>query len=218
MNILYNDITKIFNRYSDVLFGVSNIKYCEYSTEYKCAIVYAVPHSFKLKIENYTEERFEQLIWEAQDKVNIINEQMEALLKQYGIKYNIPQQDTQSDEPFSFKYACVNGGLGWIGKNDVFITEEYGPRIRLSAVLIDHDLPIGTPVTTSKCPPECNACVNACPHSALYGQLWNINTKREELIDYKLCNHKRSLYIKTHNRKHSCGYCMVSCPYGVEYN
>ena len=95
------------------------------------------------------------------------------------------------------------------------ITEKYGPRVRLSAILINYDLPIGTPITKSKCPPECNICLNACPHKALTGYQWNIGAKREELIDYKLCNQKRSLYLKTHHRKHSCGLCMVSCPFGL---
>lgn len=116
--------------------------------------------------------------------------------------------------PFSFKFAGVNAGLGWIGKNGVLITEKYGPRVRLSAILIDYDLPIGTPIKKSKCPVECNICVNTCPHNALTGYEWNIYTKRADLINYKLCNQKRSLYLKAHNRKNSCGLCMVSCPIG----
>lgn len=41
----------------------------------------------------------------------------------------------------------------------------------------------------------------------------------KELIgisNYKLCNQKRSLYLKTHNRKNSCGLCMVACPIGIK--
>jgi len=105
--------------------------------------------------------------------------------------------------------------LGWIGKNDVLITEKYGPRVRLSAILVNYELPIGSPIIKSDCPPACNICINACPHNALTDYQWNIGAKREELINYKLCNQKRSLYLKTHHRKHSCGLCMVSCPLGL---
>lgn len=82
-------------------------------------------------------------------------------------------------------------------------------------MLINLDFPVTSSMLESKCHKECFACVNACPHKVLKGKQWNINTKRTEIIDYQLCNQKRSLYIKTHNRKHSCGYCMVSCPCGL---
>lgn len=118
--------------------------------------------------------------------------------------------------PFSFKFAGVNAGLGWVGKNDLLITKKYGPRVRLSAILIDYDLPIGNPVTKSKCPPECNICVSNCPYYALTGYTWNLDSKRDELINYKLCNQKRSHYLKKLNRKNSCGLCMVSCPIGLK--
>lgn len=42
----------------------------------------------------------------------------------------------------------------------------------------------------------------------------DIKKHRDEIINYKLCNQKRSLYIKKHGRKNSCGLCMVVCPYG----
>ena len=42
----------------------------------------------------------------------------------------------QTDElsliaPFSFKYAAVQAGLGWIGKSGVLVTREFDPRARL---------------------------------------------------------------------------------------
>mgnify|MGYP001210682763 CR=1 FL=1 len=216
---LYNDILKIFKKNSDSLFGISNINFSEYKSDYKCALIFAIPHMELLSINNYKEEKFEYLICKARDCINLLLEAITTILKQYKIQYYIPPVAQSSEEtliaPFSFKFASVNAGLGWIGKNDVLITEKYGPRVRLSAILINYDLPIGTPITKSKCPPECNICLNACPHKALTGYQWNIGAKREELIDYKLCNQKRSLYLKTHQRKHSCGLCMVSCPFGL---
>jgi epoxyqueuosine reductase QueG len=215
---LYNDIEVIFKKNSNVLFGISNIDFSEYKSDYECALVFAVPHTELLSINDYKEEKFENLICEARGCINLLLEEITTVLKQYKIQYYIPPVAQSSEEtliaPFSFKFAGVNAGLGWIGKNGVLITEKYGPRVRLSAILINYNLPIGTPITKSKCPPECNICFNACPYKALTGNQWNIGTKREELINYKLCNQKRSLYLKTHHRKHSCGLCMVSCPIG----
>ncbi|WPC43775.1 epoxyqueuosine reductase [Clostridium sp. JS66] len=218
MSNLCNDIEAIFKKNSNVLFGISNIDFSEYKSDYECALVFAVPHTELLSINDYKEEKFENLICEAHGCINLLLEEITTILNQYKIQYYIPPVAQSSEEtliaPFSFKFASVNAGLGWIGKNGVLITEKYGPRVRLSAILINYNLPIGTPITKSKCPPECNICFNACPHKALTGYQWNIGTKREELINYKLCNQKRSLYLKTHHRKHSCGLCMVSCPIG----
>ncbi|AKA69246.1 epoxyqueuosine reductase [Clostridium scatologenes] len=216
---LYNDILEIFKKNSDILFGISNIDFSEYKSDYKCALIFAVPHTESLSISSYKEDKLENLILETRDRINLLLEEITPLLRKYKIQYYIPPIAQSNEEtliaPFSFKFASVNAGLGWIGKNGVLITEKYGPRVRLSTILINCYLPVGSPITKSKCPRECNICVNACPYKALNGYEWNIGTKREELINYKLCNEKRSLYIKTHHRKHSCGLCMVSCPIGI---
>lgn len=216
---LYNGILEIFKKNPNVLFGISNMSFSEYKLDYKSALVFAVPHTELLTINNYKEKKFESLICEARDCINLLLEDITTLLKKYKIKYCIPPVAQSNEEtliaPFSFKFAGINAGLGWIGKNDVLITEKYGPRIRLSAILINYELPIGSSITRSKCPQECNICINACPYNALTGCQWDIDTKRGELIDYKLCNQKRSLYLKSHNRKHSCGLCIVSCTFGI---
>lgn len=216
---LCSGILEIFKKNSDILFGISNINFSEYKSEYKCALVFAIPHTELLSINDYKEEKFESLICEARDCTNSLLEEITTLLEKYKIQYYIPPVSQSSEEtliaPFSFKFASVNAGLGWIGKNDVLITEKYGPRVRLSAILINYELPIGIPTIKTECPPACNICINACPYNALTDYQWNIGTKREELINYKLCNKKRSLYLKTHNRKHSCGLCIVSCPLGL---
>ena len=196
MSDLYNTILGIFKKNPDVLYGISNIDFSEYKRNYKCALVFAVPHTKLLNLNNYKEEKFQNLICEAQDTINLLLEEITAVLKRQKIPYYIPPTQ-QSDEttllaPFSFKFAGVNAGLGWIGKNGVLITERYGPRVRLSAILINYDLPIGIPIKKSKCPAECNICVNTCPHNALTGCEWNIYTKHENLINYRLCNKKEA--------------------------
>lgn len=146
--------------------------------------------------------------------------QLQKVLDEHEIKYYIPPlaQNNEVDltAPFSFKFAAVNAELGWIGKNDVVITKKYGPRVRLSAILINEQFAYGNKILSSNCPESCRKCVDACPHKALHDVQWNINSSRSEIIDYRLCNEKRSLYIKTHGRKNACGLCMVACPFGTQ--
>ena len=210
-------IQQIFAGVPEVIFGHTDISYSSFSDEYKSALVFAVPYEEQLTLETYTEEGFEQSILNARKKLEVILRKIEAVLTEENIKYYIPPAAQQNEEDllavFSFKYAAVNAGLGWIGKNDVLITERYGPRVRLSAVLVDYPFTAGRKITKSRCA-SCNKCVDVCPYKALKGLNWNINTLRNDLIDYHLCNKKRSEYIQKHGRKNACGLCMVVCPFG----
>lgn len=210
-------LQQIFIGFPEVIYGYTDIAYSEFGTEYQSALVFAVPYEEQLTLEQYTEEGFEKSIANARSKLEKILGNVENALQNEKIKYYIPPVAQQNEEElaalFSFKYAAVNAGLGWIGKNGVLITEKYGPRVRLSAVLIDHPFPYGQKITESRCPADCTKCVDICPHKALTGRMWNIGTQRSELIDYQLCNQKRSAYIEKHGRKNSCGLCMVVCPF-----
>lgn len=213
-------IQYLFSKYPGSIYGFTSISYSSYASQYKSALVFAVPHREQLTIKNYTEEKFERNLQDAKKIVEEILVQLEEILNEYKVNYYIPPM-AQSNEkelvaPFSFKYAAVNAGLGWIGKNDVVITEKYGPRVRLSAILIDSPFVYGQRITKSNCPDSCKKCVEICPHHALHNVKWDINALRNDIIDYQLCNQKRSLYIEKHGRKHACGLCMVACPIGIK--
>lgn len=211
-------IQQIFDKVPEVKYGYTDISYSSFSEEYRSALVFAVPYEEQLNLDSYTEERFENSILNARNKLEIILKDIEIVLKEECIKYYIPPVAQQNEEDllavFSFKYAAVNAGLGWIGKNDVLITEKYGPRVSLSAVLVDYPFETGRKITESRCA-SCNRCVDICPHKALKGLNWDINALRNSLIDYHLCNQKRSAYIEKHGRKNACGLCMVVCPFGM---
>ena len=219
MDLIYAEIQKVFQKYPDIIYGVASLDYSELKSSYDCSLVFAVPHSKLLGLNEYNEEKFDALIGETYHRINCILNEIIKLLEENQIPYYLPPVAQTGEAkllaPFSFKYASVKAGLGWIGKNDVLITEQYGPRVRLSAICMDYKLPIGEAITNSRCPNDCTICVDSCPYHTLSGIQWDITKKREELIDYNLCNEKRSIYIKTHNRKHSCGLCLVSCPYGL---
>lgn len=211
-------IRTLFSEYPQVLYGFTDIAYSPYAEEYKSALVFAVPYGEQLTIHTYTEERFEKGIQTAKKKLEEILAQLETILREDGVSYWIPPV-AQKDEvdllaPFSFKFAAVNAGLGWIGKNDVVITREYGPRVRLSAVLIDEQFPYGPKIIKSNCPDNCQKCVDVCPHKALRNVRWNMGSARGEIIDYHLCNEKRSLFLAKHGRKNACGLCLAVCPFG----
>ncbi len=66
----------------------------------------------------------------------------------------------------NLKYAAVEAGLGSRGRNDLLITPDYGPRVRLFGVITDADLE-PTPKDNKNYCTNCNTCIKACPSGAL---------------------------------------------------
>jgi epoxyqueuosine reductase QueG len=110
------------------------------------------------------------------------------------------------------KTAATRAGLGWVGKNSLLVTPEFGPRVRLVTVLSDYPFEWDSPVEESRCN-TCNECVGICPLKAINGKNWRIGMGRGDLLDAELC----SLLIEE-NRKFFdapiCGRCLSICPVG----
>lgn len=133
---------------------------------------------------------------------------------------NIPASQTVTDASrekyravFPHKTAAVLAGMGWIGKNGLFITKEYGPRIRLGTILTNMPVPTNETVHESLCG-DCISCVNACPVGALKGSNWVMGMEREEIVDAHLCNEHMKTAYKDIGRGSVCGLCVKACPQG----
>jgi epoxyqueuosine reductase QueG len=117
---------------------------------------------------------------------------------------------------FSHKMAATRAGLGWIGKTALFISEKFGPRVRLVTVLTDYSLPYCTdPIDESRCG-SCDLCVRHCPAQTANGKLWNIHVDRNEFFDPFACRKKtRELSYQNFNKEITlCGKCIAVCPIG----
>ncbi|MBP2645759.1 MAG: Fe-S protein-like protein [Firmicutes bacterium] len=216
---LIGKIIEIVGDRSDTLWSISDISYSKFKEDFTRAIILAQHYNHFISNAEYDEKEYHDIILEIRMSIDQKINLLRNLFDQYGIKNFVPPV-AQTDEielvaPFSFKYAAVQSGLGWIGKNGVLITREFGPRVRLGAILVDFPLICGKPIKESLCG-NCHACVDACSWGVIKGVNWNISSRREELLNYKLCNKKRSEYIKTNSRKHTCGYCILACPWGIK--
>ena len=218
MNELQNRIDKIFVESPEMIFGFTDITNSNFGNEYKSALVFAVPYTLQLSLENYKEERFNEGILGARDKINNKVSEIELLLKKEYVKYYIPEVAQKDDgrfaAEFSFKDAAASAGIGWFGKNDVIITERYGPRVRLSAILIDHDFEYGKAYEKCMCPDDCERCIGICPGHALLDVQWHVGMVRDDIIDINRCNKIRSSFYKRLGRWGACALCLAICPYG----
>lgn len=66
----------------------------------------------------------------------------------------------------SLKHAAVRAGLGAFGRSGQVFHPSYGSRLRFGAVVTSAELPGDPMMDADPCPPECSACMKACPAKA----------------------------------------------------
>jgi epoxyqueuosine reductase len=116
----------------------------------------------------------------------------------------------------SHKMVATRAGLGWIGKTDLFISQEFGPRLRLVSILLKTALkPQFKPMNESRCG-KCRLCVDTCPAKAANGKLWDITVEREVFFDPWKCRNQCAEFgmTKLGIDARICGMCVAVCPAG----
>ena len=126
----------------------------------------------------------------------------------------VSQSDTQllADDLFDMetkrsvlphKTVALLGGLGWIGKNNLLITPEYGAAQCLGTVLTD--APLETVLYEPRRPEcgNCVACARICERKVLKGTRWDRCVSRDEMVDIAGCS--------------TCLKCLVHCPATKRY-
>jgi len=102
---------------------------------------------------------------------------------------------------FSMKYACYLSGIGKFGLNQLIITDNFGPKIRMAGIITDAPLLSDLPskdFVDDRCK-DCHKCIDICPVSAL-SKDGTIN--RQKCRDY-MFNELGGL---------RCGLCIKVCP------
>lgn len=102
------------------------------------------------------------------------------------------------------KTIALMAGLGWIGKNNLLVTTDYGSGMCLGTVLTDAPLEtaLRAPLT-SRCG-NCSVCKDICEVNVLKGHNWNSQTRREDMIDASNCI--------------TCIKCLMHCPWTQAYS
>lgn len=114
---------------------------------------------------------------------------------------------------FSHKQVAVRAGLGYIGKSALFISNKFGPRVRLGTVFTDAPLEVKKEVQKSLCG-ECNICSKMCPAMAIHNVEFKDGMTREDIFDAKACSDFMKEKFKHIGRGVVCGICMSKCPRG----
>ena len=106
------------------------------------------------------------------------------------------------------KEASVLAGLGFIGKNNLLITPEYGSRVRLRAVNTSAPLKPNPILDSLNSCQDCNLCIGSCPANALDTGKFN----REACLSYCQANLKEV----SPSSVLWCMRCSIVCPIGKD--
>ena len=90
-----------------------------------------------------------------------------ALLRTHGYQATANTEEhlptgAEDRSPLPHKAVACRAGLGWIGKNNLLTTPDFGGAVRLCTVVTDAPLPTAEPILSSRCG-SCRVCVDACP-------------------------------------------------------
>ena len=132
----------------------------------------------------------------------------------YGEQYEpLMSKIPNFQAPFSHRYAAVRAGLGEFGLNNLVLTSEYGPRIRLNSVITSMQLEPDPIITEKLCIRGCMLCMKACA-SCAYNSSINILTPKENLNWNEIWLGTPSTTDKHECNSRCVGECVRVCPVG----
>ena len=113
--------------------------------------------------------------------------------------------------PIFERYFAQKAGLGFIGKNNCFISEKFGSFVFIGEIIIDKELEYDYALTKSCL--ACDKCIKFCPTGALSEFCLNA----EKCISYQTIEKKTTiseeLAAKAKNRIFGCDICQDVCPH-----
>lgn len=80
------------------------------------------------------------------------------------------------------KDASVLCGLGCIGRNNILVSKEYGPRVRLRALTLDVEFPSTGPLLFDPCNLCEGWCRKACPQNAFGKTMYTADEYQQEKL------------------------------------
>ncbi|QIL46317.1 tRNA epoxyqueuosine(34) reductase QueG [Vagococcus coleopterorum] len=146
----------------------------------------------------------------------------DILKERLGNLISFIQERCEDDETITFKPMVDTGelidvavaqraGLGFIGKNGLLITEEFGSYVYLGEIITNIPFEPDTPIK-SKCG-DCTRCIDLCPTDALLGdgrmnakRCLSYQTQTKDMMPLEYRDKIRTVI-------YGCDICQQVCPY-----
>ncbi len=153
----------------------------------------------------------------ARDYHKTIKEMLFALLARIRERYgNVGGRCFTDTAPLLEKAWATEAGLGWIGKNSLLITPQYGSFILLGELVLDAEADCyDTPCRENRCG-NCTACIDHCPAGAIRAP-HIIDARRciSRLTIERLPEEEASDRHNLHGWIFGCDVCQSCCPHNA---
>lgn len=199
LSYMRNNLDKRFD-VGRLVEGAQTVVVCAVS--YKSEISGGYAQTDKCKIASYACNR---------DYHKTIKKMLQQLLKELQAEYSVLQGRAFVDSaPLLEKQLAVEAGLGWIGRQSLLITPEFGSYVLLGElVLNDVADNYDAPYSGVGCA-ECRRCIDACPTGAIVAPM-TINTAA--CISCRTIESENDTNIDLHGWIFGCDECQNICPY-----
>ena len=221
---LTEELRKVLIEKGAKLVGIGNMEEVD-SCDYSIGVSVAIPLPKELveDLKQAPTEEYYHLYHSLNQKLNEVVLAGEEFLKTKGYKAYAQTTDRVKVadgfvSPLPHKTVATRAGLGWIGKNCLLVTKEYGSAMRISSLLTDAPLECNEAMNESQCG-SCELCVKICPAQVLTGVLWQAGMERSKLVDAQKCFDKQVEIMKekTGIEADLCGKCFAVCKYTQGY-
>ncbi|MBR5849848.1 MAG: tRNA epoxyqueuosine(34) reductase QueG [Alistipes sp.] len=200
LDYLTRNIEKRFDP-AKLVEGARTVIVCAVS--YKSPISEGYPEGAHAKVASYACNR---------DYHTTLKEMLFELLKALKERYPALEGRAFVDSaPLAEKQFAVAAGLGWIGRNSLLITPDYGSFIHLGELVITEEADhYDAPLQGVGCG-ACNRCVEACPTGAILAERRMIDTAR--CIACHTIEREPTNTIDLDGWIFGCDRCQEHCPY-----
>ena len=152
---LTEEIKKLLHFHGADLVGIgdmSRVKHCNFKTGISVAV--ALPPNVILDLQKAPTKEYYSLYYSLNRKLDSIVRTGEDFLKNKGFEAYAQTTDRVSVDSnriskLPHKTVATRAGLGWIGKNCLLVTPQYGSALRISSLLTDAPLECNEPVDQS---------------------------------------------------------------------
>lgn len=145
----------------------------------------------------------------SEDYHNVIRKVLSKVLSVLTKKYGAHGRVFTDSAPIFEKTYAVQAGLGWIGRQSLLVTPQFGTFVLLGEIVIDAECDrYDTPYSGKGCG-SCRRCIDACPNRAIL----------ERHIDTRLCISRATVeresecQIPLHGWIFGCDECQNACPF-----
>ena len=202
LNYMRNNIDMRFD-VGQMVEGARSVAVCAVS--YKSEISGGYGSTDKCKIASYACNR---------DYHKTLKKMLKAMLRELQTTYpSLEGRAFVDSAPILEKQYAVEAGLGWIGRQSLLVTPEYGTYILLGELVLNAEVDeLDKPLEGVGCG-ECRRCMDTCPTGAIVKPM-TINTSR--CISCHTIEAEPSAKINLNGWIFGCDECQNCCPYNTK--